>query len=142
MSFLVSEEGIALKKLLEFIEECREIDEVGGIAVFLGVVRGKTHSGENVERLDFEAYKEKAEEAFARIAEEVKERHGALKVLIHHAVGRVEVGGLIMLVAVAGRSRKEVFPALSEAVERVKREAPIWKKETLKDGRSYWVEYA
>ena len=42
---------------------------------------------------------------------------------------------------VAGRSRKNVFPALVEATERAKKEAAIWKKESLETGESYWVEY-
>ena len=46
-----------------------------------------------------------------------------------------------MIVAVSGKSRKNVFPALEDIVEKVKKEALIWKKETLEDGKSYWIEY-
>jgi molybdopterin synthase catalytic subunit len=44
-----------------------------------------------------------------------------------------------MAVLVAGRSMKDVFPALVEAVERTKTSVPIWKKEFLSSGKSYWV---
>lgn len=105
------------------------------------MVRGLTHDGDKVNHLDFEIYKEKVKESFATIAKETVDKHKVATVFIHHVSGKVKVGDLIMAVAVAGRSRKNVFPALIETVERVKKEAPIWKKETLEDGTSYWVEY-
>lgn len=57
---------------------------------------------------------------------------------IHHVIDKVDVGEPSLFVAVLGKHRGETFPALSETVERVKREVPIWKKEfTTSD--SYWV---
>ncbi|MBS7658666.1 MAG: molybdenum cofactor biosynthesis protein MoaE [Candidatus Bathyarchaeia archaeon] len=139
-NFLVSKRGISLKKLMNFIKECED-GEDGAIGIFLGIVRGETYQKERVAYLEFDAYKEKAEEAFKKIAEEIKEQYKITNVLIHHVMGQVKVGEKIMMIAVSGKSRKDVFPALREIVERVKQEAPLWKKETLEDGRSYWIEY-
>ena len=140
--FMVGEDSSKfLENLVEFLNLCRKEDNVGGIGIFLGIVRGLTNKGEKVKHLDFEVYKEKVEESFAKIAKEVIDRHKVINVFINHVSGRVKVGDLIMVVAVAGRSRREVFPALIETVEKVKKEAPIWKKETLENGISYWVEY-
>lgn len=126
---------------MKFIKECEKTGEDGAIGIFLGIVRGKTHQKEKVAYLEFEAYKEKAEESFKKIAEEAKNQYEISNILIHHVVGQVKVGERIMMIAVSGKARKDVFPALKEVVERVKKEAPLWKKETLKDGRSYWIEY-
>jgi molybdopterin synthase catalytic subunit len=140
-SFLVSKKGVSLRNLITFIKKCEKTGEDGAIGVFLGVVRGKTHQEEKVKHLEFDAYKEKAEEAFKKIAEEAKNQYGINNVLIHHVTGKVKVGERIMIVVVSGKSRKNVFPALQDVVEKVKKEALIWKKETLEDGRGYWIEY-
>jgi molybdopterin synthase catalytic subunit len=140
-SFLVSKKGVTLKTLITFIKKCEETGEDGAIGIFLGIVRGRTHQEEKVKHLEFDAYREKAEEAFKKIAEEAKRLYGVNNVLIHHVTGKVKVGERIMIVAVSGKSRKNVFPALEDIVEKVKKEALIWKKETLEDGKSYWIEY-
>jgi molybdopterin synthase catalytic subunit len=64
-------------------------------------------------------------------------------VQIHHFVGEFNVGEDLVYVLIAGSHRDDVFPALREAVERYKKEAPIFKKEYVvtKDGaeKAYWV---
>jgi len=60
-------------------------------------------------------------------------------VRIYHLTGSFNVSDDIVYVIVAGRSRKDVFPALIDAVEHYKKELPVWKKEILTDGTSYWV---
>jgi len=57
-------------------------------------------------------------------------------------VDSFKVGEDVVYVVVAGRSREDVFPTLSETIERVKTEVPIFKKEKLSDGVSYWVSEA
>jgi len=65
-------------------------------------------------------------------------RPGIVDVRIHHVIGELEVGEDIVYVVVAGGHRSEVFEVLREAVERMKREAAIWKKE-ITDRGEYWV---
>jgi molybdopterin synthase catalytic subunit len=130
---------ISIQSLLDLIRSNERFEEVGAVSCFLGFVRGVTLKNEKVERLEYEAYKEEAEKAFFEIIEDVKKRPGIVDVVIHHVVDQLQVGDLVLAVIVAGKSRKDVFPALVETVERVKREAPIWKKETLATGESYWV---
>ncbi|MCJ7761577.1 molybdenum cofactor biosynthesis protein MoaE, partial [Candidatus Bathyarchaeota archaeon] len=71
--------------------------------------------------------------------EELRRRPGVIDVLIHHLVGEFYVGEELVYVAVVGKSRKDVFQALEEAVESYKKMAAIWKKEYLKDGSSHWA---
>lgn len=113
--------------------------EVGAVACFFGVVRGRSKSGDAVKTLELEAYREVAEQAFDRIADDVKREYGVREVYISHVTGKLNVGDLIMAVAVVGSYRSEVFPALKATVERVKSEAAIWKKEYLSKGEEYWV---
>ena len=132
---------ISIPDLIELIRSNKRFKEVGAIASFFGIVRGTSQERKEVKGLEMEAYEEKAEKVFSSIAEEMKKRPGIVEVLIHHVTGHLELGNLIFVVMVAGGNRKDVFPTLVETVERVKKEATIWKKETLGTGESYWVEY-
>jgi molybdopterin synthase catalytic subunit len=111
--------------------------------MFIGVVRGKTQSGETVKKLELEAYEEKANESIANICKELRKREGIVDVQIHHFIGDFNVGEDLVYVLVAGSHRHDIFPVLEEAVERYKREVPIFKKEYVMDERerikSYWI---
>ncbi len=133
---------VSIQGLIGLVRSNKRFNEVGALACFMGLVRGYTRTKKKVKRLELEAYTERAERAFQAIAEDVKTRPGIVEVLIHHIIGKLEVGDPILFVIVAGASRRDVFPALVETVDRVKREAAIWKKEVLASGKSYWVKYA
>jgi molybdopterin synthase catalytic subunit len=80
----------------------------------------------------------------SRICTDLKKKKGIVDVQIHHLLGEFTVGEDMVYVLVAGSHRKDVFSVLQEAVERYKKEAPIFKKEliTTEKGKaaSYWVE--
>jgi len=130
---------VSVDEMLKDLKKNASLNRAGAITFFIGIVRGFTLKGENVKGLSYEAYKERAEEGLQKIREEMVSRDGIVDVHIHHVVDSLDVGDDILYVAVAGRSRKEVFPTLAETVERVKSEVPIYKKEILADGRSRWV---
>lgn len=132
---------VDLQELIRQVKLNQRFREVGAIAAFLGVVRSTSATGEAVDHLELEAHEGKTEDDLAKISDEIKERPGVVEVLMQHAVGVLEKGDPIMAVVVAGRSRRDVFPALVDAVERAKEEARIWKKEVLSSGQSYWVSY-
>lgn len=117
--------------------------KAGAITLFIGVVRGETLKGETVEKLELEAYEEKANEILKSICEELKKKQGIIDVQIHHLLGEFNVGEDLVYVLVCGDHRKNVFPVLEEAVERYKKEAPIFKKEHIinHEGKpkAYWV---
>ncbi len=118
----------------------------GGITTFAGTVRGITRPASDqesetaTEYLEYEAYPEMAEEALARIGAEVQARWPSVSaVSIVHRVGRLEVGDVAVVIAVAAAHRQDIFDACHYAIDRVKQVAPIWKKEVGPDG-SFWVE--
>lgn len=114
--------------------------EAGCAAIFIGFVRGKTEKGSSVERLYFESYEKKALEAFDSIIQSLENKEGIVDVRIYHRIGDLKVGDPIVIISVAGGHREQVFPVLAEAVERMKSEATIWKKE-FTAGESYWVKH-
>ena len=113
--------------------------EAGAIGLFIGIVRGKTSNGKTVTGLSYDVYEEVVNEYLKRIRDEALSKDGVIDAQIYHVIDDLEVGEDIMFVAVAGKHRSEVFEALREIVDRVKSEAPIFKKEKLASGESYWV---
>jgi MoaE-MoaD fusion protein len=104
----------------------------GAIVCFQGVTR-------EVARLDYEAYREMAEERMATILAECVERHGLLGAAAEHRIGAVPLGEPAVVVAVSAGHREEAFAGAREAIDRIKAEAPIWKREVEADGEQRWV---
>ena len=139
----VHEKGaIKLLDIIKNSKNAKNSEKAGAIALFIGVVKGETED-QKVKRLELETYKEKANEVLEGICSDLKEKEGIVDVQIHHLIGKFEVGEDLLYVLVSGAHRNTVFPTLREAVERYKKEAPIFKKEYIldKEGkqRSYWV---
>lgn len=109
--------------------------------MFIGVVRGETSKNEKVQKLTLEAYEEKANQTLTQICLDLKKKTGIVDVQIHHLLGEFSVGEDIVYVLVAGSHRQHVFPVLEEAVERYKKEAPIFKKEQIVSREGETVEY-
>lgn len=111
----------------------------GALVSFLGIVKSVGSNGKRVEHLEIEAYERQANPTIQRICEETKEKFGLEFVGIWHLKGRFRAGEPLVLVVVAGKSRKEVFPALEEAVVRYKTEPALFKKEAYDDGTYAWL---
>ena len=133
----------SFSELLQSVKEGSDFHKAGAIATFVGVVRGTSLDGENVNGLELEAYEEQANKVLGDICEDLKKREGVVDVQIHHFVGEFCVGEDLVYVVVAGGHRQNVFGVLQEAVERYKSEAPVFKKEYILDKtgvkESYWV---
>jgi len=110
----------------------------GAVATFLGTVRG-TSAGRQVLHLEYEVHESMALKELARLAAALKERHGVHHVAIHHRSGRVPVGGISVAIAVSAPRRAAALAAAADAIERLKRDVPIWKKEVYPDGHR-WME--
>jgi MoaE-MoaD fusion protein len=120
----VSAEALSLAPLAERVRDPR----AGAVVTFSGVTR-------EVPRLDYEAYVEMAEERMAEIAAEAVERHGLCAAAVEHRVGQVPLSEPSVIVAASAPHRGEAFAGAREIIDRVKAEAPIWKKE-----EGGWIE--
>jgi molybdopterin synthase catalytic subunit len=110
----------------------------GGTALFVGTVRDHSDSGE-VSDLRYEAWEEEAERRLADLAAEILERWPVRKVALLHRTGVLSVGEASVVVACSAPHRAEAFEACRHGIERIKQDAPIWKKEGLASGESHWV---
>ena len=129
---------LTLGSLLNEIRKNPDLRQAGAIAIFIGIVRGRGHDGGRVEKIFIESYEELALKSFRKIAEDILQDPDIVDVRIHHFTGEMSVGEDIVYIAVAGTHRKAVFKALEEAVDRMKHEAAIWKKE-ITDLGERWI---
>lgn len=107
--------------------------EAGAIVLFQGATR-------TVPRLDYEAYREMAEERIEAILRECVERHGLQAAAAEHRIGSVPLGEASVVVAVSSAHRPEAFAGAREAIDRIKAEAPIWKREVCAGEAGRWAE--
>jgi molybdopterin converting factor subunit 1 len=124
----VTREPLSLDALAERVRDPR----AGAVVTFQGVTR-------EVERLEYEAYAEMAEPKLVEIARGAVERHGLCAAAVEHRVGEVPLSEPSVAVAVSAAHRGEAFAGAREIIDRVKAEAPIWKKE-VEGGEERWVE--
>ena len=128
---------VTLELLIKKVQNNPAIRKAGAIGTFTGIVREYT-DGMQTRVLEFEKYEKMADASIEQICTELKQREGIMDVVIHHKIGRVEPGEDIVYIVVAASHRTQLFLVLSEALERVKSEVPIWKKEITVDGE-FWV---
>lgn len=136
MKIRVSEKLDDLQSLVSQMKSSS--NEIGALAIFVGVVRG-TRRNEKVTKIEYEAYESLAPKAIEKIIEELRTKYGIIDVVVEHRVGTIPVGGDVMYVLIASKHREEGFQALTEMINRIKHEVPVWKKEVTAEG-AYWVE--
>jgi molybdopterin synthase catalytic subunit len=114
----------------------------GAVVIMGGTVRQQTN-GRPVVALDYQAYEPMALVVFQAIATQIRHHWPQVnRVVIHHRTGRLAVGETSVLVAVGCPHRGEAFAACQYAIDTLKHQAPIWKKELWADGSSSWVSLA
>ena len=91
--------------------------------------------------LEYEAYEPLARRGLDLIVEEVRERWPAVRVMIHHRIGRLAIGEASVAIAAVSPHRAEAFSATRYAIERIKQIVPIWKHEYF-EGGDVWIEGA
>jgi molybdopterin synthase catalytic subunit len=110
----------------------------GAVVTFDGIVRNN-FDGRAVRSLEYEAYAEMAEKKMAQIGEEVGQKFPIGKIAMIHRLGQLNIGESSIIIAVAAPHRHEAFEACAYAMDRVKEEVPIWKKEFFASGNDHWV---
>ncbi len=110
----------------------------GGYVSFEGWVRNE-NEGQEVLRLEYQAYEALALKEGERILAEALEKFPVSHAICVHRVGELEIGGMAVWVGVSGGHRDECFRACRYVIDEVKHRVPIWKKEHYVNGDSGWV---
>ena len=115
-----------------------ETPAAGAILTFAGTVRNH-HLGREVTGIEYHAYEEMAVKELDRIEAAAREKWPGIEIEIVHRIGFLEIGEASVLIAVGTAHRKEGFEALRFAIDTIKEDVPIWKKEIYTDGHA-WIE--
>ena len=131
--FLLSPDPLSVE---DVVAEVRD-DSAGAIATFVGTTRAHSR-GRDVLHLEYEAYEGMAEQVMTDLGSQLARRHDLCKVAIHHRVGRVDIGGTSVVIAISAAHRAAALAACAEAIEELKVSVPLWKKETYVGGEE-WI---
>lgn len=109
----------------------------GGLVTFTGAVRERSR-GKDIERLEYEAYGSMAVRTMDEIARRIERDIEGVRVAIDHRVGVLGLGEIAVIIAASAPHRAEAFDACRRAIEALKQDVPIWKREVAVDGAS-WI---
>jgi molybdopterin synthase catalytic subunit len=112
--------------------------DAGALATFVGSVRDSAHGGE-VSALELEAYPGFTEKQIERLEADARARFDVIDTLVIHRHGRMAPGEAIVLVAALSKHRREALQCVDYLMDRLKTEAPFWKKEVRPEGAE-WIE--
>lgn len=129
----LTEDRLSLDECYQFVQD----NSCGGLALFVGTVRNNTKNKE-VKALEFSSYEPMAVKEMKLIAENALELFGIERIAIHHAIGKLEVGEVPVIISVSSAHRDAAFKACQYAIDTLKETVPIWKKEFFEDGE-VWV---
>jgi molybdopterin synthase catalytic subunit/molybdopterin converting factor small subunit len=111
--------------------------QAGAVATFLGTTRVRSR-GRTVLYLEYEAYEGMAEKVMEEIAGALHERYELCRIAITHRVGRVGIGEKSVAIAVSAPHRDHALAACKEAIDTLKVDVPLWKKEVYEGGEE-WI---
>jgi len=112
-------------------------DNSGCVVTYVGLIRDYSRE-KPVLSVEYEDTEGKAEDRLREIASEIKQKWPVSNIAIYHRVGKLKVGDVNLVVAIASAHRREGFAACQYAIDQFKRELPTNKRETYRDG-SIWT---
>jgi molybdopterin synthase catalytic subunit len=110
-------------------------DDYGAIVTFVGTVRNTTR-GRKVAFLKIETCDEKAQAKLHEIVSDINQKWQLHDVVISRRIGKLRVGEIALIIAVAAAHRQEAFQACQYAVDRLKQGGITTEKEVYETGES------
>jgi molybdopterin synthase catalytic subunit len=105
----------------------------GCVVTYVGLIRDNSE-GKPVLSVEYEDTDRKAESRLGEIASEIMRKWPVNNIAIYHRIGKLKVGDVNLVVAVASAHRREGFAACQYAIDRFKQGLPTRKRETYDDG--------
>lgn len=130
---------VDFNSIINSVKNNANIEKVGSVLSFNGIVRNTSKSGRSVQSLTIDAYDELANKSINKICQDIQKEEGIIDIKIIHLKGTFEISEDLVYVVVASAHREEGFKALRTAVERYKSEIEVWKREEFEDGSSEWI---
>ena len=134
--FSISEDPIDVERLLANVKD----DSAGATILFLGTIRNH-NEGYDVSAIYYEAYIRMAEDAMAKIEAEAIKHWNLKRFAAMHRIGDLKIGEVSVAIAASSEHRAEAFDAARYAIDQIKSEVPIWKKEIINNGKeARWAQ--
>eukprot|EP01025_Chloroclados_australasicus_P028404 TRINITY_DN28164_c1_g1_i1.p2 TRINITY_DN28164_c1_g1~~TRINITY_DN28164_c1_g1_i1.p2 ORF type:complete len:158 (-),score=18.64 TRINITY_DN28164_c1_g1_i1:276-749(-) len=130
----IKEEELDLLKYTQFVSD----PGAGAIASFIGTTRN-SFNGKKVISLEYEAYTPMANKKIQELCEEAQQKWNLTKIAVAHRIGVVDIEQASVIIVASSPHRKEALEATHWAIDKLKSDIPIWKKEIYEDG-SQWKE--
>ncbi len=124
--------------VLALLKSCTS-DSCGATVLFVGTVRDHSR-GKGVLRLEYEAYEGMVVRELENIIGQCTQLHAGVSLRIAHRFGALNIGDVSVAIAAASAHRAEAFATCQLAIERIKEDVPIWKREYTNDGAS-WINW-
>ena len=122
----------------ELVVDKVKTDSSGCVVAYVGLIREYSR-GKQVLSVEYKDAKGTAENSLQEIASEVGRKWQLDNIAICHRIGKLKVGDINLVIAIASAHRQEGFAACQYAIDRFKQIMPTHKTETYQDG-SIWVE--
>jgi molybdopterin synthase catalytic subunit len=135
---IVQEADFDVAALLQDLR-ARTAGQAGAIVTFTGYVRDYTPQMPT-HTLFLEHYPGMCEREIESLCATARARWNVLECMVVHRVGALHNSYKIFFVAAAGPHRGDAFKACEYIIDALKTRAPFWKRETLADGRQFWVQ--
>jgi molybdopterin synthase catalytic subunit len=133
-AFALTDEAIDVDELVGQVVS----SAAGAVATFIGVVRDN-NEGLAVRYLEYEAHQSMALRSMEALVVDARARFEVGGVMVRHRLGRLEIGEISVVIAVAAPHRAAAMDACRWLIDTLKAEVPIFKKEHYEDGEA-WVE--
>lgn len=131
---------IVSRGAIDLVAELAPVEAgAGAVATFIGLVRADAHATDAVEMLELEHYPGATEAAIEKLAQQAAERWALTAVTVIHRIGPMRPGERIVLVATAAPHRAAALDACAFLIDRLKTDAPFWKRE-VRGGETAWVD--
>jgi molybdopterin synthase catalytic subunit len=109
----------------------------GASVIFLGITRNH-NNGKEVIRLEYEAHHSMANKVIAEIIAQASRKWNLKRALCVHRLGLVMPGEASIIIITAAAHRKEAYEANQFIINKIKKDAPVWKREFFGDGTVLW----
>ena len=127
--------------IVEYINNLSDDKSAGAHSIFLGQVRNDKINERTVKAIEYSAYDEMAEKEALKIKDIIMSAYSDVNdVVITHSTGIVKAGELSLFVMVTAGHRDQATRACRHAVEMIKENYPVWKKELFDDDSHRWKE--
>lgn len=130
---------ITTKIITSYLDKLGERNDSGGHSIFLGQVRADIIEGKKVKAIEYSAYEEMVGEAAGNIKKTILEAFSDVKdIILIHSTGIVKIGQMSLFIMITAGHRDQATRACRHAVEMIKLDFPVWKKEIFEDDSTHW----